>query len=425
LTTRSRGLKALQGYSAGGRTYGYKRAPIEHPTKLGVDGRLEIMAVKREIDENEAQWVRQIYEWFANGESPKKIAHKLNTLGIPSARGSTWAANAIYGDFKDGMGLLNNKIYIGQYIWNRSAWIKDPETGKRRRMKRDSKEWSVKEMEELRIIDQSLWDAVQARHLEIRQRSGVLREALNNPNSRSHSGKFLFSGLLQCSCCGANYTIYSTTSYACATNINRGDAACSNRLRAPRKLLEGMLLKVVQQELLSEEAIDIFVEETSKLLHQQNQKPKSEYAAHQRSLNHAEKQIANLMNAIKAGIITPVTKAELERAEAERERAKAILEAAAGMEEVLTTTLPEAAKRYRNLVADLGKTLQTDIGYARQCLKTLLGFVRLVPASAGGFLEAELRHSPEGLMRLALNNNIGFKARMVAGIGFEPMTFRL
>ena len=49
-------------------------------------------------------------------------------------------------------------------------------------------------------------------------------------------------------------------------------------------------------------------------------------------------------------------------------------------------------------------TGQADVGHARQCLKTLLGFVRLVPSSAGRFLEAELRHNPEGFMRLALND---------------------
>ena len=403
----------------------YKRAPIENPAKLDVNGRPEIVAVRREINSDEAQWVVKIFEWFTNGDSPKKIARKLNDLGVPSARGSTWAANAIYGNFKTGIGLLNNRLYIGRYVWNRSEWVKNPDTGRRKRIKRKEEEWTLKEMPELRIVPQELWDASQRRQQEIRQGSTALREALNNPQSRSHTGKYLFSGLLQCGCCGANYTVYSTTSYACAFNINRGDAACTNRLRLPKKMIEGKLLDVVRQELLSEESVDLFIKEKSNLLREHNQQPKAELMAYRRNMAQAEKQIANLLNAIKAGIITPMTKAELERAEAEYTQAKAAVDAATGTEEVLTATLPQAAKRYKKLVADLKSTLEANTSHARQCLKTLLGTIRLIPSATGRFLEAELRHSPEGLLRLALQDNIGFKVRMVAGTGFEPVTFRL
>jgi len=47
-------------------------------------------------------------------------------------------------------------------------------------------------------------------------------------------------------------------------------------------------------------------------------------------------------------------------------------------------------------------------------------------------LEAELTHNPEGLITLALNkgkssnsDDTEFKAKMVAGVGFEPTAFRL
>ncbi len=411
-----RGLygKAMNGYSAGGRTYGYKRVPIEHPSKLDVNGRPEIVAVERAINEDEARWVRQIFEWFARGESPKQIAHQLNKMGVPSARGSTWGASAIYGDVKDGMGLLNNQLYIGQYSWNRSMWIKNPDTGKRKRIKRDPKEWVITDMPELRIIPQELWDKVQERLLDIRSRSGNLRAALNNPNTRAHGGKYLFSGLLQCGCCGANYTVCSTTSYGCATNLNRGDAACSNRLRVPKKLIEGKLLDVVRHELLSEEAVTLFLQEINSHLHLQNQKPKMELDTHKRALVSIEKDINNLMAAIKMGIITPSTKSELERAEAERTRAQAALDAVSGVEAALTTTLPNAVECYRNMVQNLGRILQTDIAYARQCLKTLLGYIKLVPSMAGTHLEAELRHNPEGLFRMALKPNSNeFKVGLV------------
>lgn len=312
----------------------------ESSTKLDIDGRPEIVAVKRSINEEEAKWVRQIFEWFANGHSPKQIADKLNRLSVPSARGSTWAASAIYGDMRDGTGLLNNQLYIGQYLSNRSEWVKDPDTGKRRKLKRDSKEWVVTDAPELRIIPQPLWDSVKARQQEIWNKS-----------------------------------------------------------------------------------ISLFVEETSKLLQQESQKPIAELESYKCNLNVSEAQIGNIMNAIKAGIITPTTKSELERAEAEYEQAKTALDNLCGAENVLTTILPNAAKRYRNLVNNLGRSLQTDITHARECLKTLLGYVKLVPSNTGGFLNAELRHNPEGLINLALEGDS--KVRLVAGARFELTTFRL
>ena len=167
--------------------------------------------------------------------------------------------------------------------------------------------------------------------------------------------------------------------------------------------------------MLSEEAIDLFVKETTRLLKQRQAShvPASDAAAH--DLAQAEKTINNLMSAIKAGIITPSTKAELERAEAERTRAQALLESSGGVTEQFATELPRAAEHYKALVGNLRKTLQRDVTHARQCLKTLVGSVRLLP-HVGGYLQAELRHSAEGLISLAKEKALNIV--MVAGARF-------
>lgn len=65
--------------------------------------------------------VRRIFQWFADGKSPRWIAGELNRLGIPSpgaswARASErlnakrhrgWVATAIHGDRKRGTGILS------------------------------------------------------------------------------------------------------------------------------------------------------------------------------------------------------------------------------------------------------------------------------------------------------------------------------
>ena len=99
-------------FSCGGRTYGYRSVPLEDPTKKDQFGR-----------------------------SPRWIAAKLNRQGVSSSRGSTWSASALHGDFERGTGLLNNPLYISEFIWNRSEWARYPETRRRIRKIQPQEEW--------------------------------------------------------------------------------------------------------------------------------------------------------------------------------------------------------------------------------------------------------------------------------------------
>lgn len=418
-----RGLygKAMNGFSAGGSCYGYDRLPIENASKLDASGRPLVEAVRRTINEDEAKWVRKIFEWFADGWSSKRIAGELNRLKVSSPRGSTWATSAIYGDVTQGNGLLNNQLYIGRYIWNRSEWIKNPDTGRRKRIERAESEWVITDLPELRIVPQPLWDAVKARQAQIRQDSTKLRHVLNNPDSRSHSGKYLFSGLLKCGCCGANFSMQGSYSYGCAANVSRGETVCANKLRVPRRFLEDRLIEAVRANLYSEKAIELFIAETAVLLKQAEKDGQPDQVALKRQLADAQKTIDNIMMAIKAGIFSSTTKAELEKAELAKTQAEEAIKDIAKPTQSLPDLLPKAAERYKTLVADLVNVLQRDVVKARQLLKTLLGNIILMPTTEG-YLQAKLTNSFE-VVRLTLRNSNYI--RLVAGAGFEPAAFRL
>ena len=89
-----RGLhgQALAGNNTGGKAYGYKHVPIEHPSKLDPHGRPVVEAVRREVDPEQAAIVLEILERHAAGWSPRRIATDLNGRGIPSPRGR-WRAS--------------------------------------------------------------------------------------------------------------------------------------------------------------------------------------------------------------------------------------------------------------------------------------------------------------------------------------------
>src|SRR5262249_58227596 len=83
-TRRGMAGQALKGYSAGSRVYGYRRVPILDHTKLDEWKRPTIIAVKREINGEQARWVRQIFQWYADGKSLRWIAGELNRLQVPT-----------------------------------------------------------------------------------------------------------------------------------------------------------------------------------------------------------------------------------------------------------------------------------------------------------------------------------------------------
>ncbi len=102
------------------------------------------------------------------------------------------------------------------------------------------------------------------------------------------------------------------TTVAPKANRNRGDSVCANGLRVSRSTVESVLLQDVRRELLAPTAYAAFELEAKEML--SREAPDPTHA--RRTLAHARKEAENIMNAIRAGIVTPGTKAALEAAEA-------------------------------------------------------------------------------------------------------------
>ena len=91
---------------------------------------------------------------------------------------------------------------MGRLVWNTSRFVKVPGTNKRVRRARPENEWRIVEREELRIVDQELWQRVSDRLTRLkdfyigRRKPGLLQ--------RSATSSYLFSGLLKCGKCGGD-----------------------------------------------------------------------------------------------------------------------------------------------------------------------------------------------------------------------------
>lgn len=369
-----RGLmgQALDGYSAGGLPYGFDTTH---------DGK----GHRRVINEAEAEWVRWIFAQYVAGLSPRAIAVRLNELGVPSPRGGKWAVSALYPDAKH-VGVLGNPLYHGQQVWNRSKWVKDPATGRRRRTLRPRAEWVITEHPELKIIDDATWEAAQARARATRARTAGQREKLQRACSGGRGPRYLFSGLLKCGACGGAYVIVDRYRYGCAAHKDRGAAACANSLKIAREKVEQILLAGIKDGLLSEDAFRVFEEEARRLLKDSQPDP----GAARREIARAQAEADNIMAAIRQGIITPTTKKALEEAETR------LLSAQAHLREVQAWTpaqiLPRAREIHRSLVDQLEKV--EDVAAAREALRAIVGEIRLIPED--GELWAEMKNGAVG-----------------------------
>ena len=74
-----------------------------------------------------------------------------------------WVMSVIAGSVRDGLGILNNEIYIGRVIWNRFKWVRSAaDSSRRRRVQNPRSEWVIRMDERPRIIPQRLWERVHA-----------------------------------------------------------------------------------------------------------------------------------------------------------------------------------------------------------------------------------------------------------------------
>lgn len=369
-----RGLmgQALEGYSAGGLPYGY----TSH-----FDGNGYV----RSINAEQAKWVQFVFQHYALGHSPRRIASMLNESSVVSPRGHAWAHTALYPDSK-GVGMLGNPIYNGRQVWNKTAWVKDPVTGRRRRTMRPVSDWVIIESPDLKIIDDDLWAACEARIKICRNTTKAQRELGKNTGGRA--ANYLLSGVLRCSECGGSYSIVFRDTYGCSTHKNRGKTACSNGLKVKRSTIERVLLAKIKDSLVSDEAFKIFETETRLAL--KDMRP--DHSGAQKRLKEAQNELANIMGAIKAGIVTATTKTALLAAENKMADAESEIKAAKSYEP--TQMLPRAKEIYRDLVSRLENV--DDVQSAREAIRQLIGEVRLVPEQ--GALTAEI--AEDGLSKI-------------------------
>ncbi|GBQ31313.1 recombinase family protein [Gluconacetobacter azotocaptans] len=286
-----RGLRGRieDGKSGGGNSYGYD-------VVRQIDDRGDPIRGNRSINDAEATVVRRIFREFANGRSPKRIAVGLNDDGISAPTGGAWGFTTINGNRQRGTGILNNEMYIGRLVWNRLRYLKDPETGKRVSRPNPTDAWVIQEVPELRIIDQVLWDKVKAKQKAIK----INRDT--GDTNRLHErqrGKYLFTGLTRCGCCGGGYSMVSGTLVGCSTARNKG--TCANRMNIRRDALESRVLTALKTHLMDPELFAVFCGEFTRRMNEQRIEASAGISAAKAELQRVEREFDTLIEVPPSG----------------------------------------------------------------------------------------------------------------------------
>jgi site-specific DNA recombinase len=362
-----RGLegRVRSGMSGGGLCYGYDLVP-------GQTG-------ARRIDEAEAGIVRRIFEAYAAGLSPRKIAMQLNKEGVPGPFGRPWRDTAIRGHIIRGTGILNNELYIGIRVWNRLRYVKDPVSGRRRSRLNPPELWIVNEVPELRIVDDELWDAVKRRQSSIRESEGVSKARATRFWERRRA-QHLLTGLVYCGSCGGRMASVGRDYLACSAARGRG--TCTNRQSIRRGPLEELILEGLRHNLMTGKEVEAFIAAFHAELNAQRAARTAGRAGQERELADVRRKLDGLIDAIAEGMRAPGLQQRLVELEARR----AALEQALSEEAPPPVRMhPNLAQAYREKVEKLQEALAKpeDRDEAIEMLRRLIERVVVRPAEEG------------------------------------------
>ncbi len=413
-----RGMQAavLAGRLAGGRAYGYRKAK-------GLDGAPGIM----EILPEEAATVRWIMEQFAAGRSSVSLATELNQRGVPGPRGGQWNASTIRGDPKKQVGILNNPLYRGRLVWGRREWRKDPDSDRRERRYRlrDRSEWIEVAVPDLAIVKPELAAAVDR---ELSARSTPALTKRGNGKRARH----LLSGLIKCGICGSNFTISGKDYYRCAGAKERG--TCNSRSTVRVAPLEEAVLSALQKQLLTAEMAELFVAEFRRELGRLSRETDDIDREAKCRLRKIDAELATLSDNLLAGVVGPTIMTMIASREAERVALASRLAVRANPVKKDILAHPVLLRRFEEKIAGLREALNDGSVRAEAVttIRSLIECVTIHPVLADGSVEAEVSALVGRLVGYAQDeknprrdSDGGCSVAVVAGTGFEPVTFRL
>ena len=225
-------MKRRNGEFIGGfAAYGYTKNPKDKNALI--------------VDEEAAEIVKNIYEWFLDGMSKNAIVHNLNDRGIlcPSeykkSKGLNYqnpsGSERPLWSSKTVSDILKNRLYVGDMVQGRQR-VKSYKIHTQEQVPEN--EWYIVENTHEPIIERPIFEKVQ----EL-----LKRDTRTAPQKKK---LYLFSGFLRCADCGkamSRSQVKGTVYYFCRTYKDQSKTACTKH-SVKHNRLEAAVLYAIQQQ---------------------------------------------------------------------------------------------------------------------------------------------------------------------------------
>ena len=400
--------RVLTNLSAGDLAYGYESFFID-PEKAASSHRGPKPEKGVRINEEEAKWIRQIFDWLNGGRSIAWISRELTRLNAPTGRrrrSNRWRARHV-------RGILENSKYVGVWRWGLTRLIRNS-LGKKKQIPVPKDQQIVVERPELRIIDADVWDRAQ-RRLQVLNDIYGRKPGQKERGPRVHHTALypgsLLGGLVFCSKCGARMWQIKAKNRAYLACSNRGDTddGCDMTTRVPVDRAEDVILEYLAQVLIARPK---WVEQSLASM-----RSRFEEAAHrvpeqmkldERRLRVLRPQIDNLVDAITNGNLTSqalqrrLTAAEREEKQiSDRvKKARTLLEAPVRMpdDEWIQRQLEDMASIFREDEHETALLL-------RKLIKPVTAEAVIAPGKSRGYARLRFRINGEEVVRRLLEGS--------------------
>jgi DNA invertase Pin-like site-specific DNA recombinase len=233
-------------YSAKRASYGYKKGTDKKRTPV--------------IDEETAPVVRRVFEMYASGMSPRKIADILNEEDIPSPGKYAYQKYGQKGKESDMQlwcgatvrAMLHKIIYLGHLPMSQETSVSYKN---HKRYVKDQSEWVITYNNHEPIISQELWDRVREREKSV-AKGRATKTGYVNP----------LSGFLFCADCGSKLKMSATCNggdtrhyqFNCGNHVRYGERVCFSHYISA-KVLEQIVLEDIREKaryvILDEQAV--------------------------------------------------------------------------------------------------------------------------------------------------------------------------
>ena len=374
-THRGQMGQILRGFTVGGLCYGYKSIPVGE-SKYDQKGRLRADGFKAEIVPEEARIIKRIFSNFSSGKAINAIVKELNDEKIQTRKQlkGGWNISTV-------SRILKNEKYIGKYVWNKSTSVKDPLTGKRKKVERQKSEWVVQNKPEMQIIPNELWETVQKRWKEIENiyphqqgKKGFVSQ--QDSYVKSHP-PHLLSGSLECGECKGSIALVSGKGSGYYGCLNGYKKSCTNRMMISRKKLEKYFIHMLYEKVLTPETLDTVYQKTAQKIKDQFCHIPEEIRLKKIELNRAETRAHNFIEFIAEGKATEGLSFALEQAETKAKEFKKDLEALEQSKDSAFT--PPPIEWIQHKLQNLSEVLAQKTENSALVMRRLTGKITLTP----------------------------------------------